>query len=135
MSSSHFAETSKINRADREYFLHLSLLSVFVVERIETVVGAKACCVLFMRALLLLLLLLCVTERKSLKTDVVSSTKHKKERPSRESFVVSIESKRFFCLTPFFLFFFGFFDFDSFFVFFILNEKGILQSKLLLLLN
>ena len=92
-----------------------------------------------MRALLLLLLLLllCVTERKSLKTDVVSSTGRntKKERPSRESFVVSIESKRFFCLTPFFLFFFGFFDFDSFFVFFILNEKGILQSKLLLLLN
>ena len=117
MSSSHFAETSKINRADREYFLHLSLLSVFVVERIETVVGAKACCVLFMRALLLLLLLfLCVTERKSLKTDVVSSTKHKKERPSRESFVVSIESG-FLCLTPFFLFFFGFFDLFDFFLY------------------
>ena len=118
MSSSHFAETSKINRADREYFLHLSLLSVFVVERIETVVGAKACCVLFMRALLLLLLLfLCVTERKSLKTDVVSSTKHKKERPSRESFVVSIELWFFFCLTPFFLFFFGFFDLFDFFLY------------------
>ena len=87
MSSSHFAETSKINRADREYFLHLSLLSVFVVERIETVVGAKACCVLFMRALLLLLLLLllCVTERKSLKTDVVSSTgRNTKKRGPRE---------------------------------------------------
>lgn len=84
MSSSHFAETSKINRADREYFLHLSLLSVFVVERIETVVGAKACCVLFMRALLLLLLL-CVTERKSLKTDVVSSTgRNTKKRGPRE---------------------------------------------------
>ena len=84
MSSSHFAETSKINRADREYFLHLSLLSVFVVERIETVVGAKACCVLFMRALLLLLLLLCVTERKNL-TDVVSSTgQNTKKRGPRE---------------------------------------------------
>jgi hypothetical protein len=84
VSSSHFAETSKINRADREYFLHLSLLSVFVVERIETVVGAKACCVLFMRALLLLLLL-CVTERKSLKTDVVSSTgRNTKKRGPRE---------------------------------------------------
>ena len=131
MSSSHFAETSKINRADREYFLHLSLLSVFVVERIETVVGAKACCVLFMRALLLLLLLLCVTERKSLKTDVVSSTKHKKERPSRESFVVSIASG--FCV----FLFFGFLICLTllFFVFFILNEKGILTSKLLLLLN
>ena len=84
MSSSHFAETSKINRADREYFLHLSLLSVFVVERIETVVGAKACCVLFMRALLLLLLL-CVTERKSLEPDVVSSTgRNTKKRGPRE---------------------------------------------------
>ena len=91
-------------------------------ERIETVVGAKACCVLFMRALLLLLLLLlllCVTERKSLKTDVVSSTgqntkkRGPRERVSSSQFRVS---------------FFRFFDlFDSFFVFFILNfEKGIL---------
>ena len=98
MSSSHFAETSKINRADREYFLHLSLLSVFVVERIETVVGAKACCVLFMRALLLLLLLLlCVTERKSLKTDVVSSTgRNTKKRGPRERVSSSQSSFGFF---------------------------------------
>jgi len=97
VSSSHFAETSKINRADREYFLHLSLLSVFVVERIETVVGAKACCVLFMRALLLLLLLLCVTERKSLKTDVVSSTgRNTKKRGPRERVSSSQSSFGFF---------------------------------------
>jgi hypothetical protein len=85
-----------------------------------------------MRVLLLLLLLLCVTERKSL-TDVVSTGQNTKKRGPRESFV-SIE--RFFVFSFFSLLFSWFFDlFDSFFVFFILNEKGILTSKLLLLLN
>ena len=63
------------------------------------------------------------TERKSLKTDVVSSTgQNTKKRGPRER-VSSSQSERFFCLP-----FFRFFDlFDSFFVFFILNfEKGIL---------
>ena len=91
-----------------------------------------------MRALLLLLLLLlCVTERKSLKTDVVSSTgQNTKKRGPRER-VSSSQSRAVFLFDTFFSFFFRFFDlFDSFFVFFILNfEKGILTSKLLLLLN
>ena len=85
-----------------------------------------------MRALLLLLLLLllCVTERKSLKTDVVSSTgQNTKKRGPRER-VSSSQSRAVFLFDTFFSFFFRFFDlFDSFFVFFILNEKGILTSK------
>ena len=89
--------------------------------------------------LLLLLLLLCVTERKSLKIDVVSSTGQntKKRGPPRERVFSSSQSRAVFVFeTPFFLFFFGFFDLTLlFFVFFILNEKGILTSKLLLLLN
>ena len=65
---------------------------------------------LFMRALLLLLLLLllCVTERKSLKTDVVSSTgQNTKKRGPRER-VSSSQSRAVFLFDTFFLFFFGF---------------------------
>ena len=60
-----------------------------------------------MRALLLLLLLLCVTERKSLKTDVVSSTgQNTKKRGPRER-VSSSQSRAVFV-------FFGFFDLTLF---------------------
>ena len=74
--------------------------------------------------LLLLLLLLCVTERKSLKTDVVSSTGQntKKRGPRERVFVVSIEL--------------WFFDlFDSFFCILHSQREGDTSSKLLLLLN